>query len=133
MAKSKQMQIVKGVFAQQHIEIHSIVYSGDANDRQVNLGFARWGSKSSFEAAERPLYHYPVVTLRGPALAMFNRQGNLLGAAWATLELVLSRQVPSNLSEHIQFSHRDLDELLDAQSELSEGQEPFLLDMSEPL
>lgn len=131
MAKSIQMEIVKGVSANQHIELYNLVYSNDQNDPHTTVQFARWGSKQSFEAGERPLELFPPLILRGRALRLFNKQGDMKGAAWAMLDLFLTDQVPANLTAEVEMIGRDpVSKFNGAQTELDPGEQPFRLDMN---
>ena len=132
MAKSKQMELVKGVSSNQHFEIHSIIYHGSAGDRQASVQFARWGSKASFLDGEEPVAIYAPMVMTGNALKTFKKQGNLSGAAWAMLDLVLTDQIPANFNGTLSLSDRNMaSDMAGSQLSLDPGEQPFMLDMSQ--
>ena len=129
MAKTKKMELIKGVSVKQHIELHSIVYSGDRNDRHLSIQFARWGSQASFEAGERPMKMYRPLILRGKALKMFKKQKNMIGAAWGMLDLVIAGAVPKNMASDLSASADLAAELTGPKVILEAGEAAFVMDL----
>ena len=69
------------------------------------------------------------ITIKGKALRLALKQDDVVGAAWAVLDMILAGSVPERLAEHVDYNDRGMMAEMDGAT-LSPGSKAYSLDMS---